>query len=183
MADIFEDRPDLAEERQKLFHLIDSTPHLDWLLLTKRPENIRRLNGWGGQFPTNVWLGTTVELQEYAPQRLDALLENQSVVHFASCEPLLGPLDLSPWLAPSRLNWLITGGESGKRARPMAPAWARALRDQCAAAGVPFHFKQWGDWAPVANRGQELARVGKKAGGRILDKQTWDGFPRPRLRP
>lgn len=180
MADIFEDRPDLAAERQKLFLLIDSTPHLDWLLLTKRPENIGRLNGWGGRFPTNVWLGTTVELQEYAARRLDALLENQSVVHFVSCEPLLGPLDLSSWLSPSRLNWLITGGESGKHARPMAPAWARSLRDQCAAAGVPFHFKQWGDWAPAASHDQELARVGKKAGGRILDKQTWDGFPKPR---
>lgn len=180
MADVFEDRLELAPSRDSLFDLIEKTPHLDWLLLTKRPENIGRLSRWRQRFPDNVWLGTTVELQEYAAPRLDALLTHDAVVHFASCEPLLGPLDLTRWLSPGRLNWLIAGGESGWHARPMTPAWARALRDQCIRADVPFHFKQWGDWGPLRRGASDaLVRLGKRATGRALDGHTWDGFPKP----
>lgn len=119
----------------------------------------------------NVWAGTSVEDQAAAAERIPQLLETPAHVRFLSCEPLLGPLDLSDWLGVdliqlqgkphwtektcgvSKLDWIICGGESGRQARPMNRAWPRSLRDQCAAAGVPFHFKQWGEWAshvPVA---------------------------------
>jgi protein gp37 len=180
MSDVFEDRPEIAEERGRLFELIEETPQLDWLLLTKRPENIHCPDAWQGRFPRNVWLGTTVELQEYAARRLEALLKHTAVVHFVSCEPLLGPVDLSRWLSPLRVNWVIVGGESGKAARPMAPRWARALRDQCSKARVPFHFKQWGNWTPIGPHEDSLRRVSKRAGGRVLDSRVWSGFPTPR---
>ncbi len=171
-----------------LLDLIRQTPNLDWLLLTKRPQNFRRveeagrrlesdgnwdilpkdhpavaLHAWIGNWtilkqpPINVWIGTTVEDQERADERIPALLKIPAVVRFLSCEPLLGPVDLKLDFDlisdiatanpnPTRIHWVICGGESGKDARPMHPDWARSLRDQCAAAGVPFLFKQWGEW-------------------------------------
>lgn len=132
-------------------------PHLDW-------------RNWPLR---NVWMGVSVENQLWADRRIPYLLETPAAVRFLSCEPLLGPVDLSPWLTtgycancgdgqpygrccdePIRidddpLDWVITGGESGPKARPMHPDWARSLRDQCQAAGVPFFFKQWGAWRPL----------------------------------
>lgn len=172
MADVFEalpeDHPDadrMAEERMRLWGIVNDTPNLDWLLLTKRPENIPAMvpYGWmhGAGFPSNVWCGTTAENQEYADQRIPALLQVPAAVRFLSCEPLLGPVDVDQWLdcgyesggpqgwvSEPSINWVIVGGESGPGARPMHPDWARSLRDQCVAAGVPFHFKQWGEWQP-----------------------------------
>lgn len=186
MADVFEDRRDLDEWRGKLWDLIEITPGLDWLLLTKRPEVVGRLVPWRGEWPGNVWLGTTVEDQECAEARLSHLAELPAFVRFISAEPLLGPINVSPWLG-SIVNWVITGGESGPKARPSSPSWFRALLDQCRAAGVPFHFKQWGDWAPGSNRaghgskaadGTLMLRVGKKAAGRLLDGAMWDGLPK-----
>lgn len=155
LADVFEDRPELIPWRAELFDLIANTPNLDWLLLTKRPEHIRRLWPWT---PTverpNIWLGTSVENQEQANKRIPELLLAPGSVRFLSCEPLLGPVDLTairrPRFAPA-IDWVIAGGESGPHARPMHPDWARSLRDQCAEAGVPFFFKQWGESLP---RGQ-----------------------------
>jgi protein gp37 len=101
-----------------------------------------------GRFLPNLWLGVSVETQKWAPVRLGKLAATSVAgVRFASCEPLLGELDLRRWL-PGRLEWVIAGGESGPRARPMHPDWARSLRDQCQAAGVPYFFKQWGAHAP-----------------------------------
>jgi len=188
MADVFEDRRDLDEWRVKLWDLIDLTPALDWLLLTKRPEVVARLVPWGGKWPDNVWLGTTVEDQDAANARLPYLEALPANIRFISAEPLLGPVDLRPWLG-STVNWVITGGESGPKARPSSPSWFRALLDQCRAAGVPFHFKQWGDWAPgpsansvgqgsKAADGTVMLRVGKKAAGRLLDGARWDGLPK-----
>src|SRR5256885_1960194 len=94
MADVFEDRQDLLAERERLWHLIDTTPHLDWLLLTKRPEHIARM--LTGPMRPNIWLGTTVEDQHWADIRLSELVRVPAVVHFVSYEPALGPLDLSP---------------------------------------------------------------------------------------
>lgn len=105
----------------------------------------------------NVWLGVSVEDQETARERIPILLHTPAAVRWLSCEPLLGPIDLSPWLELGGLDtdrglsnpgidWVVCGGESGPGARPMHPEWARSLRDQCKAAGVPFFFKQWGDW-------------------------------------
>ncbi|MDB5863295.1 MAG: phage Gp37/Gp68 family protein [Betaproteobacteria bacterium] len=198
MADVFENRRDLDAARARLWPIIEATPNLDWLLLTKRPQHIARLAPWRNEWPRNVWLGTTAETQRWANERIPRLLEQRAAIHFASCEPLLGSLDLTPWLgAPAaentRLNWVIAGGESGSaKARPMNPEWVTDLRDQCEDARVPFHFKQWGHWGPTPQRaGRDtvtfvdrtghvlsLAKLGKHATGRVFDGHTWDGFPR-----
>jgi protein gp37 len=195
MADVFEDRRDLDAPRERIWKLIASTPNLDWLLLTKRPHRVRHLTPWGDTWPTNVWLGTTVENQRWAEKRVPQLLEHPAAVHFLSCEPLLGPVNLRAWM-PRRereraIGWVIAGGESGHKARPMNPDWARALRDQCRMAGVPFHFKQWGAWV-VAQGNTEarmlrtltteskpvtMVRVTKKQAGRLLDGRHWNEIP------
>jgi protein gp37 len=184
MADVFEDRRDLDPWRRKLWQLIEKTPELDWLLLTKRPEAVARLVPWVSDWPRNVWLGTTVEDQEAARERLPWLAELPAIVRFISAEPLLGPLNLDRWLG-SAIDWVITGGESGPKARPSSPSWFRSLRAQCGNAGVPFHFKQWGDWAPGRSKrkgvevedGTLMLRVGKKTAGRMLDGAIWNGLP------
>src|SRR5438034_98870 len=152
MADVFERRAELHEHRERLWELIEATPWLDWLLLTKRPQNISEMVPWKRNWPKNVWLGTTVENQLYAERRLPFLLDNASVVRFLSCQPLLGALDLSAWFRKRGLHpidWVIAGGESGPKSRPMHPDWAVSLLYQCQKAKVPFHFKQWGHWAPT----------------------------------
>lgn len=206
-ADVFEDRGDLDPWRIRLWELIDQTPHLDWLLLTKRP---RRAVSWAVEhgWPENAWAGASVENQAAADERVPHLLEVPARVLFLSCEPLLGPVDLSAWVGG--LDWIIVGGESGHRARPMSPRWAASLRDQAAAAGVAFFFKQWGEWAdgtdaytngkvdlrafeldPLdggvpnlvlkedANRDdwRHVWRVGKKAAGRLLDGREHLALP------
>lgn len=178
MADVFEDRRDLDEHRSRLWRLIATTPYLDWLLLTKRPWNILRLlpDEWGLTVPTNVWLGTTAENQKWADQRIPALMELQATVRFLSMEPLLGPIDLRAVPGLNRMgaplpDWIIVGGESGRGARPMEPLWARRLRDQSVAAGVPFFFKQWGE------HDDGLVKLGKKATGRVLDGRLWNQVP------
>ena len=187
MADVFENRRDLDEWRLRLWRLIHDTPNLDWLLLTKRPENVTALVPWDDNWPTNVWLGTTVENDRYARLRIPFLVKNRAKVLFLSCEPLLGPLDLSPWI-PNRLHWVIVGGESGGSARPTDPRWIRQVRDQCLKANVPFHFKQWGNWSPsldeakhatirITAAGERLVRQSKQRTGRLLDGLSWDGAP------
>jgi protein gp37 len=184
MADVFEGRDDLDPSRRRLGDLIAATPMLDWLLLTKRPDLAAELAPWGSTWPTNVWLGTTVETQLWACRRLPALAAVPARLRFLSCEPLLGRLDLSAWLGRD-VHWVIAGGESGPRARPSDPAWFRDLRDQCLAAEVPFHFKQWGNWGPAQGDERSTRRIGeavvarqsKKATGRVLDGRTWDGQP------
>jgi protein gp37 len=144
--------------------------------------------------PRNVWLGVSVENQQWADIRIPALLETPAARRFLSCEPLLGPVDLSRFLhlryiganlteaplPPSAaeacglpaLHWVIVGGESGRGARPMQLDWARQLRDQSEAASIAFHFKQWGAHNPDGT----LARS-KHDTGRLLDGRTWDEFP------
>lgn len=182
MADVFDDHPSILPEwREDLWRLIEETRHLDWLLLTKRPQDIMRMipKRWRAGFPANVWVGTSVVNQPEADANIRHLLAVPAAVRFLSCEPLLGEIDLLPWLDPTGaccggepeyrcqncpsdaewrytgpygddpgIDWVIAGGESGPGARPMHPDWARSLRDQCVAAGVPFLFKQWGEWAP-----------------------------------
>lgn len=133
-----------------------------------RAEFIRCQRDWlsvgamlGGRPLANVWLGVSAEDQATANRRIPALLETPAAVRFVSAEPLLGPIDLSKWFATfddrigaaGGLGWVVAGGESGHGARPMHPAWARSLRDQCAAAGVPFLFKQKGSWTWEARYG------------------------------
>ena len=161
-----------------LLETIHLCPNLDFQLLTKRPENWHdRIKGCWSHFeakhgrgdtphgdmlhkwfhddtpPPNVWLGTTVEDQTRADQRLPHLLHIPARIRFLSCEPLLGPVDIShlrigdnQWFPLQHLHWVIAGGESGGPARPTHPDWFRSLRDQCAAAQVPFFFKQWGEF-------------------------------------
>jgi len=133
--------------------LIEQTPYLDWLLLTKRPQNIRRMlpQEWIDRPLPNVWLGTSAESQEWADRRIPYLLEVPAHNHFVSAEPLLGPLDLRQWMSwrpargyDSRLDWVITGGESGQHHRPLDVAWVEDIDDQCKWAGVAHFFKQHG---------------------------------------
>lgn len=151
-----------------------------------------------GQLP-NVWLGVTAEDQQRADERIPLLLDTPAAVRFVSYEPALGPVDFKniasardemmlplaglTWSVRftepprvirthAKLDWVIVGGESGHGARPMRPAWARSIRDQCVERGVAFHFKQWGETA--ANG----VRIGKKAAGREFDGRTWDEIPK-----
>ena len=222
MADFFEDRLDLDRPRAEALTTTRITPHLDWLILTKRPERIigllvRTLDLWkaepstitsrsmvewlqawiDGHPPANIWIGTTVENQEWADKRIPALLQVPAAVRFLSCEPLLGPVDLSgeylkdqcggeypfPMLEDQfrtkridRLDWVICGGESGPKARPMHSDWARDLRDQCQAAGVPYLFKQWGQWIDASH-----SEFGRLPAGEIqhirADGTFWDAVP------
>lgn len=220
LADVFDNQVP-AEWRADLWAMIRETPNLDWLLLTKRPQNIAKMlrADWGDGYP-NVWLGTTCENQEEAERRIPHLRDVPARIRFLSCEPMLGRLDLDCLLyqpCPNfedtvmdpttgvyeccrdcdytgigeelAIHWVIAGGESGPGARPMHPSWPISLRDQCAAAGVPFFFKQWGEFA-VDEIGPEDARslhlpighvnynrVGKARAGRKLHGQTYDGFP------
>ena len=179
MADVFEWGHGLRAARDRLWALIERTPHLDWLLLTKRPHLVRRLAPWNGRWPAHVWLGTTVENQRFAAKRIPFLLDIPCRVRFLSCEPLLGPVDLSGWI--DELHWVIAGGESGGGARPTHPGWIRGLREQCIDAGVAFHFKQWGVWRPRETGGDGSAvsfvRMTKKRAGRSLDGRIWNELP------
>lgn len=193
MADVFEQRAELSSARERLWELIAQTPALDWLLLTKRPEHISRLAPWSENWPKNVWVGVTAENQQWAARRIPILLQVPAILRFVSCEPLLGSVDLARWVqGKRRIDWVIAGGESGHKARPMNPEWARKLRDQCRAAAVPFHFKQWGHWRPdnvdvsrtrtrlrmeIQGHTVTLVRLGKHAAGRDLDGRIWDEFP------
>lgn len=232
LADVFDNEvPDAW--RVDLLRLIEKTPNLDWLLLTKRIGNVERLLDNAARLMDevmlwpmkNVWLGITVVNQEEADRDIPKLLQVPAAKRFLSIEPMLGAIDLSQWLfdfapchncpcptpeksmngyedccpdpemRPSKIDWVIAGGESGPHARPAHPDWFRSLRDQCGAAGVPFLFKQWGEWAPQMrddvvvdshrwpieprepSGGVWSYRIGKKNAGRILDGRTHDGFP------
>jgi len=189
LADVF-DNAVPTSWRMDLFELIANTPHLDWLLLTKRIGNVMPMcSGDSLMFDmicSRVWIGATIVNQAEADRDIPKLLAVPAAKRFLSMEPLLGPVNLTsitnrqpaptpgelravdPWAEHNaltgvgissigferaggpRVDWVIIGGESGRQARPMHPDWARSLRDQCEAAGLPFLFKQWGEWAPVA---------------------------------
>lgn len=127
----------------------------------------------------NVWLGVSVENQEAADARIPFLLETPAAVRWLSCEPLIGPLSLMSWHYhigdelefKLPFDWVVVGGESGPKARPMDARWVRSLRDQCVAAGVPFSFKQWGEF------NQHGSHVGRRKAGRVLDGKVWRQFP------
>lgn len=183
MGDLFEVHPDSEVNHRmsvawgRLWQLIAETPSLIWLLLTKRPEEVSDLVPWGSKWPENVWLGATAGCTRSVERVVPALLRNPASVHFVSAEPLLQEISLARYLVgPTRIDWVLIGGESGQKARPMQPAWARALRDECLAAGVAVHFKQWGQFGPQPGSDQ-LISLGKKKSGRLLDGRTWDEMP------
>lgn len=141
MADVFEDRGELNRWRARLFGVIDSTPHLVWLLLTKRPENVRNMlpDAWGGKLPDNVWTGATAENRERFVERTTHLVEVEGK-HFLSCEPLLE--DIGDDVDLTGIDWLIMGGESGKPRRRVEIEWMWRLAYNCAARSVPIFVKQ-----------------------------------------
>jgi protein gp37 len=171
MADVFEDRPELVAHRERLFDLIEATPHLIWQLLTKRPQNIHPMTQfrWFHGFPFNVWVGTTVEDQQRAYERIPILAKVPATVRFLSMEPLLGSVDLDEWLPdpghgiPTSFEWVIVGGESGPGHRPLNVDHARDVVAQCTWA-VPVFFKQHGGRTPTA-------------GGDVLDGERIKEFP------
>lgn len=165
LADVFDNQVP-TEWRDDLWVLIKNTPNLDWLLLTKRPQNIAKFlpSDWSDGYP-NVWLGTTVENQTEADRRIQHLIRIPSKVHFLSCEPLLGEVGISAYLP--KLEWVIAGGESGPGYRKANHDWFRILRDQCGLFNVPFLFKQWQGTTP-----KQI-----KALGRELDGVIYDEYP------
>ncbi len=185
MADIF-DKNSPPGARERVWQLMRSTPHLDWLLLSKRIGNAERMlpDDWGSGYP-NAWLGISVVNQEEAVRDIPKLLETPARIRFLSMEPLLEQVDITPWLQPrpashgNVIDWIIVGGESGPKARPMNPGWVRSLREQCAVAGTAFFFKQWGEFMPTASidAPSVMHRAGKKTAGRLLDGRTYDNIP------
>lgn len=213
MGDLFHESVSIKWFHE-IYRIMESCQQHTFMLLTKRPaiaaDFLERHMGRSWPLP-NVWLGTTVETQDQE-WRIKELLKIQAAVQFVSVEPMLGPVDLEPHLQYppfhenhkmtfelsdwSGLDWVICGGESGPGARPMHPDWARGLRDQCQAAGVPFFFKQWGEYCHPEQMTEETYRdvdvtynlaghgdyekpwkVGKKKAGRLLDEDVWNEMP------
>lgn len=217
LSDVFDNAVD-QKWRTEAFATITACPDTRVMLLTKRVGNVFQmippcwaspeLGGW----PSHVGLMITVVNQAEATRDIPKLLDLKVRLGIPwvglSMEPLLGPVNIAPFIGGcAYLDWIIVGGESGRNARPMHPNWARSLRDQCVAAGVPFLFKQWGEWGvekPKAGgdlggdmrkgkvcfvqidrepdghfrKGDAIMRrVGKAIAGRLLDGRTWDGFP------
>jgi protein gp37 len=146
--------------RDDYLRLIEATPQLDWILLTKRPLVARKFFA-NRKVPDNLWPGITAENQTMLDLRVAHLLAIEAKVRVVSAEPLLGPLDLTRW--QRGISWVIAGGESGPRARPSDPDWFRSLRAQCADASIPLFFKQWGE------HGQDMRKVGRRIAGALLD--------------
>lgn len=158
MSDLFHKKVPIRFIEEIFFTMNEARWHT-FQILTKRADRLVQLSSRFKWTP-NIWMGVTVENADHV-DRIDCLREIPAAVRFLSLEPLLGPL---PELNLTNIDWVIVGGESGPGARPMDPAWALDLRDQCLTAGVSFFFKQWGG-------------VRKKKAGRLLEKRTWDQMP------
>lgn len=181
MSDLF--HPDVPFDFIDLvFSAMELSPRHVFQVLTKRPERMRdyiKSRAFKDYPLPNVWLGVSVEDQAAADERIPLLLDTPAAVRWISAEPLLGPIVLPECTGDWRcklngidghserplggLGWVVVGGESGPKARPMHLNWARILRDQCAAAGVPFLFKQWGEWAPGENCGGPMTKTEQTA--------------------
>jgi protein gp37 len=161
MSDLFHESVPL-EFIQAVFDVMSQTPQHTYQVLTKRAERLEEL-GASLSWPPNVWMGVSVENQDYW-FRVAHLQKVNAAVRFLSLEPLLGPIND---IELRGIHWVIAGGESGPNARPLEREWVRDVRDECLRQSVPFHFKQWG------------GRI-KKRTGRVLDGRTWDDMP-PRL--
>jgi len=160
MSDLFHDEVPLSYLRE-VFQVMAAAHWHVFQVLTKRSERLAKFAGkliW----PTNVWMGVSVESEDYT-YRIEDLSGIPAAVKFLSAEPLLGPINKLPL---RNIDWVIVGGESGPHARPISPHWVRSIRNDCVSAGVPFFFKQWGG-----------AR--KSTTGRVLDGRTWDELPAP----
>ena len=166
MSDLFHEKvPD--EYIERVFDVIAQTPQHTYQILTKRAARMARFFRTR-KVPRNAWMGVSVEDKKYGVPRIDYLRKVPASIRFLSVEPLLedvGSLDLKD------IHWVIVGGESGPKARPMQKAWALAVQQQCEAQEVAFFFKQWGGW------GADGKRRAKGANGRVLDGRTWDEMP------
>lgn len=166
MSDLFhEGIPDKFLD--EVFGVIRATPHHTYQILTKRAERLPRYFA-RRKCPDNVWLGVSVEDRAYGLPRIDQLRRVKAHIRFLSVEPLLedlGEINLRD------IHWIIVGGESGPKARPMQPGWVESIRHQCDDAGVAFFFKQWGGW------GADGKKRSKKENGRLLHGKTWDEMP------
>lgn len=148
MADVFEKHADLDPWREKLWKLIEETPSLDWLLLTKRTSLATDMvpSSWAGGWPKNVWAGTTTENQHWYDQRVPVLMKIPAAIHWLSMEPLLSAVDLHlDAMEGKKPDWFIVGGESGVGSRPMEAGWITSLRSQVETHGKAFFFKQKGE--------------------------------------
>lgn len=207
LADVFEGEPlpggregtdgprsDYLPMLDRLARETQDLEHLRILVLTKRPGNMAHWAYWKG-WPWNWWAGTSVEHQKAADERVPLLCDVPAPVRFLSMEPLLGPVDITPWVIEpdepcydpgyfsppeeNEIQWVIVGGESGPRARPMHPDWVRSIRDQCVDAGVPLLFKQWGRWevASRANSHEWSLMPGPKGDAVWLDRDGATATP------
>lgn len=166
MSDLFHDRIPFSFV-DKVFETISGTPRHTYQILTKRAPIMAKYFR-SRRVPRNVWLGVSVENKKYGLPRIDMLREIEASVRFLSIEPLLedlGSIDLRD------ISWVIVGGESGKKARPMAESWVVNIHRQCQQKGVPFFFKQWGAWS------KDGERHAKRDNGRELRGRTWDEMP------
>lgn len=216
LADIFDNQVE-EEWRKDFWGLVRATPHLEWLIVTKRISNVRRMlpADWC-DYParySHVVLIVTVcnqpEIDRDGVRLLSIKRDFRWLRVGLSIEPLLGPMIFrwSIWDAPFTFDWVIVGGESGPEARPMHPEWLRAIHDECRTGEIPFHFKQWGEWAPALSEpGIKMSKekpntesirlcvdgsiyngdgrafvtmlkVGKRESGRKLFNKTYNGFP------
>ena len=160
MSDLFHENVPF-EFIERVFEVMAETSRHTFQILTKRHHRLQSLAPLL-HWPSNVWMGVSVESQYWADRRIPILAQVPAQVRFLSVEPLLKPVDLSPYL--DSLHWVIVGGESGVRARPIDLEWVRRIREDCEVAKVPFFFKQWGGRT-------------SKAGGRELDGRTHDDMP------
>lgn len=168
MSDLFHnDIP--FEFLDQVFDVIRCTPQHTYQILTKRGARMRKYFAQSGRkVPSNVWLGVSVENQKHGLPRIDELRAIDASIRFLSVEPLLediGAVDLSG------IHWVIVGGESGPKARPMKPEWVEAIKEQCEMQGAAFFFKQWGGW------GADGKKRPKKENGRVFAGRTWDEMP------
>jgi protein gp37 len=166
MSDLFHDEVPF-DFIDRVYDTMGATPQHRYQVLTKRPERLARFSE-RRPTPKNVWLGVSVENRRHGVPRIAELRAVSAPLRFLSVEPLLedlGALDLTG------VHWVIVGGESGPKARPMRPEWARRVRDQCVAAGIPFFFKQWG------SVGADGVRRSKSGNGRRLDGREWRQMP------
>ena len=167
MSDLFHEEIPDAYIRE-VFQVVEKAPQHTFQILTKRAERMAAFFADFGAAPRNAWLGTTVEDRRHGFPRLDWLRRIPARIRFVSAEPLLedlGTLDLTG------LHWVIVGGESGPKARPMKPEWVLNLKRQCEEQHAAFFFKQWGGW------GADGRKRAKKQNGRLLEGRTWDGVP------
>lgn len=166
MSDLFHERiPD--QYIGEVFDVVRSTPQHTYQILTKRAARMARYFR-SRPVPTNAWLGVSVENRKHGVPRIEHLREVPARIRFLSVEPLLedlGPLNLA------EIHWVIVGGESGPKARPMKAEWADAVRRECEAQNIAFFFKQWGGW------GADGKRRAKSKNGRLLNGKTWDQMP------